>query len=159
MKNFIFENESRMIYDYFHVTKKLFEIHMQLMIKCHDYFSDFRHEYFMITDLKHAYFTIKIYSDDREFFAFIILDLKQLQSTRMQQNFMTVFFTMSELICRALKKILENFENSEKSSFFQNRIFDFLSSLIFYQNDIMSEHFSFDDQFQFFKMHFFFRIE
>ena len=31
--------------------------------------------------------------------------------------------------------------------------------MIFYQDDIMNEHFSFDDQFQFFKMYFFSRIE
>ena len=129
------------------------------MTECHDYFSDFRHECFMITDLKHVYFTMKIHFDDREFFVFIIFDLRQLQSTRMQQNFMTASFIMSKLMCRTLKKISENFENSEKLSFFQNRISDFFPPLIFYQNDIMNEYFSFDDQFQFFKMHFFSRIE
>ena len=84
MKNSISENESRMIYDYFHVTEKLLDVYMQLMAKCHDYLFDFKHECFMTADLKHVYFTIEIHSDDREFFAFTISDLGQLQSTRMQ---------------------------------------------------------------------------
>ena len=144
MKNFTSENELRMTYDYFHVTKELFDVHMQLMTECHDYLSDFRHECFMIADLKHIYFTIEIHFNNCEFFVFTIFDLEQLQSTRMQQNFMTVFFIMSELMCKTLKKISKNFK---KSSFFQNQIFDFSPFLIFYQNDIMDEYFSFDDQF------------
>ena len=156
MKNLISENESRMTYDYFHVIEELSDVHIQLMIECHDYFFDFRHECFMIANLKHVYFTIKIHSDDCEFFVFTISELKQLRSIRMQQKSMTIFFTMSELMCKTLKKI---FENSKKSLFFQNYVFDLFSSLIFYQNNIMNEYFSFDDQFQFFKMHFFSRIE
>jgi hypothetical protein len=127
-----------MTFDYFRVVEELSSIHMQLMIECHDYFFDSKHECFMIVDLKHAYFMIYIHSDDRKYFAFIISSLDQLQFTRMHQEFMTISFTMSKLMCRALKKL------SDESFLLQNTFFDYSSSLTFYQDNILEEHKSFD---------------
>ncbi len=75
VKNSTSENESRMIFNYFKIVKKLSSTHMQLMIECHDYLFDSRHECFMIADIKHAYFMIYIHSDDQKYFSFINSEL------------------------------------------------------------------------------------
>jgi uncharacterized protein YfkK (UPF0435 family) len=149
VKNSISENELRMTFNYFRIVKKRSSTHMQLITECHDYLFDSRHECFMIADLKHAYLMIDIYSDDRKYFAFIISELDQLQFTRMHQEFMTTSFTMSKLMCRALKKL------SDKSFLLQSTSSDYSSLLTFYQDDILEEHRSFDHQFNFLRDHFF----
>ena len=126
-----------MTYDYFRVVKKLFEIHMSLMFEYHDYFFDSRHRCFMTANFKHVYFTILIHSENRKFFVFTISRMEQLQFIRMQQESKSAFFIMSKLMIRALKKI------SDKSLLFQNQISDSSPFLTYYQNDIMSEHESF----------------
>ena len=76
IENPIPENESRMTYDYSKIMEELPKIHMKFISNCHDYLSDLKHECFMTVDLKHVYFTIEIHSNDRKFFAFIILELR-----------------------------------------------------------------------------------
>lgn len=118
IENSTSENELRMIYDYSKMMKKLSDVHVKLMFEDHDYLFDFKHECYMIANLKHDYFTIEIYSKNRKFFAFIISRLDQLQFTWMQQSFMTAFFIMFKLIYCALKKIFEELNGFEKKSFF-----------------------------------------
>lgn len=43
MKNFDFENEFKMIYNYSKINEKLSKIYMFLIIECHNYFSKFKH--------------------------------------------------------------------------------------------------------------------
>lgn len=148
-----------MTYDYFKIVEELSSVHMKLMSSCHDYFFDLRHDCYMTADLKHAYSTVEVHSEDRKYFAFTILDLRQLQPTRMQQGSMSAFFIMSELICRALREIFENIDYFDELSFLQSVFSNSFSLLIFYQNDILSDHSSFETQFAFFKDHFFSRIE
>jgi hypothetical protein len=148
-------DELRMIFDFSRVVKKLFDIYMSLMSSCHDYFFNSSYECFMIIDFKHTYLMIQVHFDDRHYFAFIISNMKQLQSTRMHQDSMIAFFIMSKLIIRALKKL---FHLSE-SSLLQEDIMNNSSSITFYQDDILDEHKSFDEQFVFLRNHFLLRIK
>ena len=151
IENFTSNDELRMTYDYSRVVKELSEIYISLMFECHDYFFDPRHWCFMTTNFKHVYFTILVHSENRKFFAFTIFEIRQLQFIRMQQKSKSVFFIMSKLMARVLKKI------SNESSLFQNQISESSLFLTYYQNDIMSEHESFQKQFAFFRNYFFFQ--
>lgn len=146
-------DKPRMTYDYFRVIEQLSRTHMSLMFECHDYLSNFRHKCFMTADLKHVYFGVLVHSDDREFFAFIISSMSQLQSIKMQQGFQTTSFIMSELMTRAFEEIFE------ESFLFQNITSNKSSLITYYQDDIMGKHESFQKQFNFFRDHFLFKIE
>lgn len=150
-----------MTFDYSRVLKELLDTHMQLMNECYDYISNLRHECYMTVDLKHVYLTVKIYLDDWRFFAFIISRLGQLQLTRMQQKSKLVSFTMSKLMCKALREISENSDQnrSKESSLLQSLASDLPPSLTFYQDNILEEHVSFENQFVFLQDYFFSQIK
>jgi hypothetical protein len=157
MKNPESNDESRMTFDFSRMIEELSDTHMSLMFSCHDYLSNFNHECFMIANLKHAYLMIQVHSEDRHYFVFIISDMSQLQSTRMHQEFMTASFIMSELMIKALDKLLHL--NKSESSLLQDAIMNDSSLVTFYQNDILEEHRSFENQFTFLKNHFLLKIE
>jgi hypothetical protein len=157
MKNSKSNDEFRMTFDFSRVIEELSETHMSLMFSCHDYLSNFNHECFMMTNLKHAYLMIQVHFDDRHYFAFIISDIEQLQLTRMHQRFMIASFIMSKLMIKILNK-LSHLEKSE-SSLLQNAIVNDSSLVTFYQDDILEKHRSFENQFAFLRDHFLSRIE
>ena len=155
VKNSKLTDESRLTFDYSWIIEMSSEIHLQLASDCHDYFSNSRHDCYMIVDLKHEYQIVTLHSESRSYFAFIISELNQLQFTKMQQESMTADFIMSELMIRALKSL-----SVQKESFlFQSDTSNMSSSLNFYMNDIFDEHKNYYTSFNFLKDHFFSRIE
>lgn len=68
---------------------------------------------------------------------------------------------MLKLICRILKEISRNSNQNrlEKLSLLQNQTSNLSSSLMFYQDDILERHASFENQFTFLRNYFFSRIE
>ena len=149
-------DEMKMTFDYSKVDEMMSETYIELSSKVHDHFSDSRHEILMSTDIKHAYSTISLHSDDRHIFAFTISEIDQLQSIRMQQKFMSAEFTLTEMIYKVFDFI--SFFNSEPSLLhFEDS--SILSSLFTYMNDIFEEFRTFEDMFSFLRNHFFPRIE
>ncbi len=98
VKNLTSQDESRVIFDYSRVTKKLSDIYMKLSFKMHDNLADSRHHCLFSANLKHAYLRISLHSNDKRYFAFMISDIDQLQSTRMQQSSQSAKFTLIELM-------------------------------------------------------------
>ena len=66
------QDETRMTYDYSHVIEELPGTHIKLISGCHDYLFDPRHGCYITADLKHAYSTVEVHSDDRHYFSFTI---------------------------------------------------------------------------------------
>ena len=64
-----------MIFDYSHIIKLLFNTHLKLSSKIHDYLFNSHHEYLFLINLKHIYFIISLHSNDRHYFVFIIFDI------------------------------------------------------------------------------------
>lgn len=60
--NSTLKNESRIIFNYFRVTKDLLNTFMKLSSKVHDNLTNSRHEYLMTADLKHMYLIINMHS-------------------------------------------------------------------------------------------------
>ena len=156
IENSTSKNEFRVIFDYSRVNEKLSNSHFELFSKIHDNLSNSRHRCLFATDLKHVYLTISLHSDDRHYFFFTIFDIDQMQSTRMQQDSQSVDFTMIELTYRvfdALSFFIKKFSllhSNDSAS---------LSMLTFYMNDFFENFANFDEQYDFLKEHFLFRIE
>ena len=149
-------DEMRMTFDYSRVDEMMSETYIELSSKVHDHLSDSRHEVFMSTDMKHAYSTICLHSDDRHIFAFIISEIDQLQLIRMQQGFMSARFTLTEVIYKVLDFISSS--NSEPSLLHSSDS-SISPSLSTYMNDIFEGFRTFKDMFVFLRNHFFPRIE
>ena len=135
-------DEMRMTFDYSRINEMMSETYIELNSKVHDHFSDSRHEILMSIDMKHFYSTICLNSDDKHIFAFIISEIDQLQFIRMQQEFMSAKFTLTEVIYKVFDFI--SFSNSESSllHFSNSSIF---SSLSIYMNDIFERFRIFED--------------
>lgn len=101
--NFTLKNELRITFNYFRVTKNLLDTFMKLSSKIHNNLTDSKHECLMIMNLKHAYLTINMHSEDKHYFAFIISEIDQLQSIRMQQESQSVEFIMMKTVYWAFK--------------------------------------------------------
>ena len=77
-------DEPRMTFDYSRVTELLPGSHLELSSKVHDHLSNPRHDCLFSADLKHAYLTIPLHSNDRHYFAFTISGIDQVQPKRIQ---------------------------------------------------------------------------
>ena len=145
-----------MTFDYSKINEMMSKTYIELSSKVHDHLLDSRHEILMSTNMKHVYSTINLHSDDRHIFAFIIFEIEQLQSIRMQQKFMSARFILIEMIYKVFDFI--SFFNSESSLLhFENS--SIFSSLFIYINDIFERFRTFEDMFNFLRNHFFPRIE
>ena len=78
---------------------------MELIPKVHDSLSDPRHGCLFAADLKHAYLTIPLHTDDCHYFAFTTSSIGQCQPTRMQQGTKSAGFTLTEAVYRAFGPI------------------------------------------------------
>ena len=87
--------------EYSKVVEELPSAHLELSSKVHDNLSDPCHKCLFVADLTHAYLTIPLHPEDKHFFAFTILSIRQVQPTRMQQGSKSAGFTMTELVYRA----------------------------------------------------------
>lgn len=67
-----FIDEIKMSFDYSKVDEMMFDMYIELNSKVHDHLSNSRHEILMFADIKHAYSTISLHSNNRHIFAFII---------------------------------------------------------------------------------------
>ena len=83
VENSRFDDKSRMIFDYFKMTKFLSKAHLELNFKIYNHFSNFKHDYLFLTNLKHIYFIISLHSENRYYFIFIIFEINQIQFMRM----------------------------------------------------------------------------
>jgi len=140
VKNFTFQNESKVIFDYSKVTKKLSDIYMKLSFKMHDNLADSWHRCLFSANLKHAYLKIFLHSNDKYYFAFMISDIDQLQSTRMQQSLQSAEFTLIELMYWAFEALSSSYKESSLLHF---NSFKKLSVMIFYMNDFFDDFKSF----------------
>lgn len=150
------KNESRITFNYFRVTKDLSDTFMKLNSKIHDNLTDSRHKCLMTVNLKHAYLTIDMHSKNKYYFAFIISEIDQLQSIRMQQEFQFIKFIMTKAVYWVFK-ILSS--SMKKFSLLHFKSSNTLSSLTFYINDFFEKFENFEKQYQFLQHHFLSRIE
>jgi len=156
VKNLTFQDESKVIFDYSKVTKKLSDIYIKLSFKMHDNLADSRHCCLFSANLKHAYLRISLHSNDKHYFAFMISDIDQLQSTRMQQSLQSAKFTLIELMYQAFEALSSS---HRESSLLHSNSFEKLSVMIFYMNDFFNDFRSFKKQYDFLSQHFFSRVE
>ena len=156
VKNLTSQDESKIIFDYNRVTKKLSDIYMKLSFKMHDNLADSRHCYLFSANLKHAYLKIFLHLNDKHYFAFMISDIDQLQSTCMQQSSQSAEFTLIKLMYRAFKALSSS---HRKSSLLHFNSLEKLSVMIFYMNNFFDDFKSFKKQYDFLSQHFFSRVE
>jgi len=157
VKNFTSQDESRVIFDYSKVTKKLSDIYMKLSFKMHDNLADSQHRCLFSANLKHIYLRISLYSNDKHYFAFMIFEINQLQSTRMQQSLQSAKFTLIEFMYRAFEALSSS--HRESSSLLHFNSLEKLSVMIFYMNDFFDDFRSFKKQYNFLSQHFFSQVE
>ena len=129
--------------------------YLKLCSKVHDYLADPRHVCYFQADIKHGYFCIMVYRDDRYIFAFTIPGIGQLQPTRMPQESASAGFTMSELMNILLGPIPE--PNPEPSILHSDTSDP--PPAIFYMDDIFGGFPSFEAQLSYLCDHFFPRTE
>ena len=79
-----------------------------------------------------------------------------MQSTRMQQNSQSIDFTMIELTYRVFDAL---FSLIKKFSLLHSNDSASLSMLTFYMNDFFDDFANFDEQYDFLKKHFLFRVK
>jgi hypothetical protein len=156
MENPTPQDEPRVTFDYSRVHEKLSESFLELSFKMHDNLFDPRHKVFFSADLKHAYLTISMHSDDRRYFAFFISEIGQVQPTRVQQRSKSADFIMTELIYRAFEPLSSSIS---EPSLLHSADPSHLPVLVFYMNDFFERFQSFDDLYEFLRDHFFPRIE
>ena len=156
IKNFTLENKSRMIFDYFKVIEDLYDCHIKLSSKIHDHLSNSQHKILFSIDLKHAYLTISLYFEDCHYFVFIISEIDQIQSTRMQQDSQLRDFTMNELAYTIYDSLSSFIKKSSLLHFSDSEI---LSAITFYMNNFFDEFRSFDEFYEFLKYHFLLRTK
>ena len=156
IENSTSENESRITFDYFRVKEVMSGIYMKLSSKVHDILSDFRHDVLFMTDFKYVYSIILLLKKCRHYFVSTISEIDQIQSTRMQQDFMRIEFILTKSVYKTFECIsvfnsefsLLHFSDSQKSAF-----------LTFYMNDFFEKFSDFESLFIFLRDHFFSRIE
>ena len=156
IENSISENESRITFDYFKVKKVMSEIYMKLNSKMHDILSDFRHDVLFMTDFKYVYSIILLLKKCRHYFASTISEINQIQSIRMQQDFIKTEF----LLTKSVYKIFECISAFNSELFFlHSSNFQKNASLTFYMNDFFEEFSDFESLFIFLRDQFFSKIE
>ena len=75
MKNFDFDDKSRIIFDYSKIIKFLFEAHLEFNSKIYNHFFNFNHNCLFSINLKCVYLTILFYFENRYYFVFTILKI------------------------------------------------------------------------------------
>ena len=150
------EDEPRIIFDYSRVTEDLPGSHLELSSKVHDNLADPRHKCLFAADLKHAYLTIPLHPEDRQYFTFTISGIRQVQPTRMQQGSQSAGFTMTEAVYRAFGALPAPL--NEPSLLHSSSPSD-LAPLTFYIDGFFGGIRSFDKQYEFLRVHFLPRIE
>ena len=144
--NFILQNEPRIIFNYSKIKKNLFDTYIKLNSKIHDNFLNSRHKLLFAADLKYAYHIIKLHFKNRHYFVFIILNIKQLQFIRMQQNSKFANFIIIKLKYQAFETLLL----SHNKLFFLHFInHKHLSILTFYTNNLFNDFFNFQKYYDF----------
>ena len=84
MDNPKFTDEFRIIFNYSRIIKLLSDFYIKLNFKIHDYLFNPRYKYLFLINLKHVYFIILLYSNNRYYFAFTISNINQIQFKKMQ---------------------------------------------------------------------------
>ena len=77
-------DESKIIFNYFKITKLLSRAHLELNFKIYNHLSNFKHDYLFSINLKHTYFIISLHFENRHYFIFTIFEINQIQFTKMQ---------------------------------------------------------------------------
>lgn len=76
VENSIPANKPRLIFNYSRVNKDLPGSYLKLLSKVYDNLSNLQHIYLFIVDLKHAYYTIELYPENRYLFTFTISSIR-----------------------------------------------------------------------------------
>lgn len=150
------QDESRLTFNYSHVLEDLSEPYINLASKAHDYLSDPTHRIYMQADIKRDYFAVELNPDDREMFAFSILELGQVQPARMPQSSRTADFIMSELMNFTLDQMPVP---KPEPSLIQPESPQEIAPIFPYADDLLGRHTSFERQYTFLEDHFLLRIE
>ena len=150
------EDEPRMTFDYSRVTEDLPGCFLELSSKVHDHLANPRHGCLFMADLKHAYLTVPLHPDDRQYFAFTISGIGQLQPTRMQQGSQSAGFTMTELVYRAFGPIPRP---DPEPSLLHSPDPSTPPPLAFYMDDFFGGFQDFEELYAFLRDHFFPRVE
>ena len=75
-ENLKLKNEPKIIFNYLKIYKNLLKIYLKLSSKIYDYLLNFSYRYLFKVDFKYIYLTIPLHSKNRQYFAFIILNIK-----------------------------------------------------------------------------------
>ena len=70
------KDELRIIFNYFKIYENLPKIYIKLSSKVYNYLLNSSYRCLFKANLKHIYFTISLYPNDYQYFAFIILSIK-----------------------------------------------------------------------------------
>lgn len=150
------DDEPRMTFDYSRVHEDLPGTYVELSSKVHDHLSNPSHGCLFKADLKHAYLTVPLHPDDRQYFAFTISGIGQCQPTRMQPGSKSAGFTMTAAVYKGFGFIPP--PNPEPSLLHSDDP-SIPPPLSFYTDDFFGGFKDFQSQFSFLRDHFFPRIE
>ena len=75
VENFKSIDESRITFDYFKIIKLLSKAYLKLSLKIHDHLFNSKYKCLFSINLKHTYFTISLYFNDRHYFIFTISEI------------------------------------------------------------------------------------
>lgn len=150
------EDEPRMTFDYSRVHEDLPGTYVELSSKVHDHLSNPNHGCLFMADLKHAYLTVPLHPDDRQYFAFTISGIGQCQPTRMQPGSKSAGFTMTAAVYKGFGFIPPP---HPEPSLLHSDDPNTPPPLSFYTDDFFGGFKDFQSQFSFLRDHFFPRVE
>ena len=150
------EDEPRMTFDYSRVHEDLPGTYVELSSKVHDHLSNPSHGSLFKADLKHAYLTVPLHPDDRQYFAFTISGIGQCQPTRMQPGSKSAGFTMTAAVYKGFGFIPPP---QQEPSLLHSDDPSVPPPLSFYTDDFFGGFRDFQAQFLFLRDHFFPRVE
>ena len=75
IENLKLNDEFQIIFNYFKIIKLFLNVYFEFNFKIYNYFSNLKYNYLFSTNLKHIYFIILFYFDDRYCFIFTIFEI------------------------------------------------------------------------------------
>lgn len=147
--------EPRLTFNYHFVYEEPSGSTMKLAARAHSLMSNLSHRALFSADMKHGYWGVLVHPDDRNYLAFHVSGLGQLQPTRMPQGARISSFIFIELMNIVLGSIPEL--NSE-SSLLHSHDRHTTPGVAFYIDDTFGAHASYVEQYRFLRDHFLPRI-
>ena len=98
--------QPRLIFNYLFIYKNILASHMEVATNVHNLLTIPSNKCLFSADIKHEYWVVNVYPDDRHYFAFPVPGIGHLQSTDMSQGARTSSFTFNELMNIVFRPIL-----------------------------------------------------